>query len=409
MADWQSLNAPAGPLTNTINPPVAVATNQDGTLEVFVTGGDGALWHIKQEGVRGGWPGSWVSLGKPSTDPARALISQGPLAVGRNQDGRLEAFVADISGGLWHNWEYPSPSSPWLGWNFLGQVPNGAVDSLAVGINSDGRLELFTVSPNSGAGHTWQWPTAGAGWPGGWVPLTGFPPPASAAAVSLTPAVVALDSASQLEVFLTRSDPAFANGVQIWTNRQIGPGGGWTGWQSLWSPPPALGNYSAPVVGVNQNGTLEIFVGCFDGNVWHRWQEAGTQFWFPDWVSLGAPTGKPQPNQTLPSPAVPCWPATPPPPFSLPNLDGRLEIFAEGLDGALWHNWQQKPNTQQWNGWVSLGVPPGNSAVSARSAVAVNGGLIFPPNLLPGALEVFLVAGGKLWHVWQQTPGGGWG
>ena len=36
------------------------------------------------------------------------------------------------------------------------------------------------------------------------------------------------------------------------------------------------------------------------------------------------------------------------------NVDGRIEVFARGTDGALWHIWQTSPNNG-WCGWGSLG------------------------------------------------------
>jgi hypothetical protein len=36
------------------------------------------------------------------------------------------------------------------------------------------------------------------------------------------------------------------------------------------------------------------------------------------------------------------------------NADGRMEIFARGSDGALWHNWQTGPSNG-WSGWASMG------------------------------------------------------
>jgi hypothetical protein len=30
------------------------------------------------------------------------------------------------------------------------------------------------------------------------------------------------------------------------------------------------------------------------------------------------------------------------------NVDGRLELFARGTDGAIWHTWQKAPN----DGWA---------------------------------------------------------
>ena len=36
------------------------------------------------------------------------------------------------------------------------------------------------------------------------------------------------------------------------------------------------------------------------------------------------------------------------------NWDGRLEVFAWGTDGALWHVWQNLP-ALNWSGWASFG------------------------------------------------------
>jgi hypothetical protein len=35
------------------------------------------------------------------------------------------------------------------------------------------------------------------------------------------------------------------------------------------------------------------------------------------------------------------------------NADGRLEIFTQGSDDALWHNWQLTPGGA-WSGWYPL-------------------------------------------------------
>ena len=37
------------------------------------------------------------------------------------------------------------------------------------------------------------------------------------------------------------------------------------------------------------------------------------------------------------------------------NSDGRLEVFALGLDGALWHIWQDAAHAGPWSAWASLG------------------------------------------------------
>lgn len=33
------------------------------------------------------------------------------------------------------------------------------------------------------------------------------------------------------------------------------------------------------------------------------------------------------------------------------NADGRLEVFAMGMDGALWNDWQTAPSSGPWSGW----------------------------------------------------------
>jgi hypothetical protein len=72
--------------------------DRHGNLTVFVQGMDGNLWHRWQTAPNGNWS-EWHSLGSPS-DTGEGFRS---LAVGQNQDGRLEAFIVH-HGELWHTW-----------------------------------------------------------------------------------------------------------------------------------------------------------------------------------------------------------------------------------------------------------------------------------------------------------------
>ncbi|MEU5522808.1 matrixin family metalloprotease [Streptomyces sp. NPDC047860] len=75
------------------------------------------------------------------------------------------------------------------------------------------------------------------------------------------------------------------------------------------------------------------------------------------------------------------------------NADGRMEVFARGLDGALWHIRQTAPNSG-WSGWESLG-----------------GGLTDPVvgHNADGRMEVFVRGlDGALWHIRQTAPNSGW-
>ena len=76
------------------------------------------------------------------------------------------------------------------------------------------------------------------------------------------------------------------------------------------------------------------------------------------------------------------------------NQDGRLEIFARGTDNALWHRWQTTPNGN-WAGWNSLG-----GGITGPAAVGRNA---------DGRLEVFARGNdGAVWHRWQTAPNGNW-
>jgi hypothetical protein len=160
---------------------------------------------------------------------------------------------------------------------------------------------------------------------------------------------------------------------------------GWNGWS--WLGGPVIGG--RPVAGRNVDGRLEVFGHASGGTgleVAHAWQTAPGAAWGA-WDTLGAP-----PFGNLGDLALG------------ENGDGRLELFVrEGLmsSGTAWHLWQQVPPATGWGGWDTLGSPPGGLA-NVVAEVGRNG---------DGRLEVFaLGADGAVWHVWQQVAGGwsGW-
>jgi hypothetical protein len=75
------------------------------------------------------------------------------------------------------------------------------------------------------------------------------------------------------------------------------------------------------------------------------------------------------------------------------NADGRLEIFARGSNGALWHMWQTAPNNG-WSGWDSLAGWIDIIAVGKNA---------------DGRLEIFARGSDRaVWHKWQTAPNNGW-
>jgi hypothetical protein len=380
--NWTSLGTPGVITTNPSGAPgtlaanPAVGKNADGRLEAFAwtTGVDAVqdLWHIWQTTPGGAW-GSWSSLGLPSI----ILGSESIPGVVENQDGRLEVFATDYIGELWHVWQ-TAPNGPWSSWASLGNPPNGRVAAdFSVHVNSDGRLEVFAINRDGALWHVWQ--TAPNGTWSVWASL-GMP-----AGLSLP--VASQNQDGRLEVFVIGgSDQA------LWHIWQTKPGGSWGSWFSSGGPQHANPSISRSTVQKNADGRLEVFLMIDEADepfgtnqfatIWHIWQTAPNGPW-SSWASLGSPT---QGNRSAPSVRK--------------NQDGRLEAFWIGSDGALWHIWQTRPGGT-WGTWNSLGTPTNSIQAQGDPCVAENA---------DGRLEAFVVASDwTLWHTWQVTPGGNWG
>jgi hypothetical protein len=107
----------------------------DGRLELFVFDIGGGLWHVWQTAWSNGWSG-WSAAGK---------AGQWPVTMARNGDGRLIVFLAsDTISSI----EQTAWSNGWAGGPFLGSPPAGGLTSVpTVAANADGRLILFATSP----------------------------------------------------------------------------------------------------------------------------------------------------------------------------------------------------------------------------------------------------------------------
>jgi hypothetical protein len=82
------------------------------------------------------------------------------------------------------------------------------------------------------------------------------------------------------------------------------------------------------------------------------------------------------------------------------NADGRLEVFKQGSDDALWHNWQR--SSGGWSGWYSLGRPSGVDILSPNVVMNADGRLVV---FVGGAINDMIT--GTFWQI-RQMPGGGW-
>jgi hypothetical protein len=169
----------------------------------------------------------------------------------------------------------------------------------------------------------------------------------------------------------------------------------WTPWSSLGAPTSAI----ASEVQVTRflYGKLALFMIGGDGAVYQRRQiyqldsnrkklcssGADNEKWNP-WASIGHPPGVTL--QSLVRAAV--------------NADGRVEVFATGSDGKLWHAWQNDSSLPDFSDWASLPLPADPWNV-AQLEVASN---------QDGRLEVFVKDGvhGHVLHIWQAAPNVNW-
>jgi kumamolisin len=177
----------------------------------------------------------------------------------------------------------------------------------------------------------------------------------------------------RLEIMVTGKDG------NVYHSFEVSPSGPFSGFSSLGGP--ASGFVSDPSSGLNSDGRVETFAVDSSHTVWHAWMNGPGLGWSPFY-----PLGPPPPGGVLGNIGV----AT--------NGDGRLEVFARGADGFIWHTWQAAPSSG-WGPWYQLGNAGGGAFVSDVTA-GRNG---------DGRLEIAAVDGaGTVWHAWQPAPSSGW-
>ena len=277
--------------------------------------------HQWQTAWSNGWS-QWVSLGSPPpTAPGLGYFAPG---IAPSADGRLVLFVAN--GALWRL-EQTSWSNGWSAWLSNGSPAKGGllVGPVAAVRSGDGRIYAFVVDSH---GAMWSVNQTGLGGP--WSKVTSFDTvpgglvdrPASARSAD-----------GRLELFARGNDGA------LWHRWQdeVSTTAVWSGWVSEGAAGGGLLDH--PVVGASADGRLELFMTGVDGNIWHRWQTVASNGWSA-WTSAGSAGG----GFTDAAPGLGR------------SGDGRLELFAVGRDGNLWHKWQTVASNG-WSGWISHGQP----------------------------------------------------
>jgi hypothetical protein len=294
--------------------------------------------------------GEWVSLGG-------GLPDERPwCTVGANHDGRLEVFHTGTDRGVWHRWQ-TTPSGAWSDWHSL------AGDFLTKPVparNADGRQVVFVRGPQGDVRFNWQMIVNANQWTG-WQNLGGK--------LLSNPAPV-LDNSGCLDVFYLGTDAALWHRRQKWPNDN-----NWHGEESLRGD-ELQGFVGDPAVSADFHGRLHVFCyGKVTRSVWHRQQTPNGE-WL-GWASFGAGD----------------WYQYDPVRLSAGrNRDGRLDAFAVGTDGALWHKYQTAAggDWRQWTAWQSLGGKFTGSPALAYSNT--------------GRLDLFAQGqDGFLWHAQSNS------
>jgi hypothetical protein len=256
-----------------------VGRNADGRLTALTRNYESVLSHASQTAPgSNNWSG-WSPVG--SRTGSTSIIE---LTVVENDDGRLEVFAYGFAPNvpllnLIHAWQI-APDNGWSDWSSLGGDIRG--DRFAVGRNADGRLEAFAygIAPNAPGPrliHVWQIAPGSNSW-SDWTPLGG--------ALQEQPGVgVGRNADGRLEVFAVRTDGEMVHKVQT------APSNGWLwGWSSLRGE---VYNWfgAKPVIGYNTDGRLEVFVLDYFGTLHHKWQTTPNGTWAADWATEYWPGG----------------------------------------------------------------------------------------------------------------------
>ncbi|EEF58362.1 N-acetylmuramyl-L-alanine amidase, negative regulator of AmpC, AmpD [Pedosphaera parvula Ellin514] len=274
-------------------------------------------------------------------------------ALGINSDGRQEIFVVNKSGALTHSYQ-TTINGTWSGFVSLGgsYAQNCQPKVLR---NNDGRLEVFAINSSGQLSHASE-QTAGSST--SWSAFSTF-------SSSLTQQVKVgggVNADGTLAVFVVGTDST------LYEMHQTTPGGSWSSWTGLsgtWSEDCDIAN------GNDLDGRQEVLLIDKTGHVNTFYQTAVNGSFSSSSASLGGTFAQ---NARM---------------SMARNSDGRLEAFVIGSGGALYHAYQTAANGS-WSSWTSLG---GTGEADTQPVARANQN---------GSLEVIIVGStGGVFHNHQ--------
>lgn len=275
-------------------------------------------------------------------------LSDSPIAVARNADGRLEIFAVQASGASMHAWQV-SAGGAWTGWAPFG----GSFTSITAEANADGRLEAFAAAADGTIFQRSQ-VTAGSAWTA-WAPVEG----------RLANLALARSYDGKLQLFGADASQA------LYAKSQLSFGGPWSVWSAFGG---AAGSLAAET---NADGRGEVFAATVAGAIVHRRQNLAGGTW-GTWARIpgslrnvtlarsfdgrlevfgsNAAHTVYHASQTRPAGALSGWA-----PFAAgrthvaaeTNADGRVEVFGVAANGVVSHAFQETPGGT-WSRWLTM-------------------------------------------------------
>lgn len=393
--------------------PIAAATQDDGQLDVFWVGDDGAVW-VTWETGQGRWRDGLDGHGPERITPPGYARPGAHVVAARQAPDQLDVFWIGEDGAVWVSWE--TAGGGWRdGVDGRGRparvTPEGyglPGAPLAAARQAEDQLDVFWIG-HSGA--VWvTWAGRHTAWTDG---AEGRPPPAP-----VTPAGFATpggflaaeaQTADQLDVFWIHDGAiwvTWSSGLQLWTDGLDGRG----------LPQPITPSGSVPaashLVAARQTADqLNVFWVHADGAIWTSWV-SGAGGW------TDGRSGRAMPVPVTPSGLAPAGARL----ATAVKADSELEVLWVGHDGGMWATWQE--SQQGWqdgrNGRGTpvqitppyFAVPGAYVTAAAQSAEQLDVFAIRPGRLgsfrdLPRLLEEARRFGTSvvyLWDYWEAAP-----
>lgn len=278
---------------------VSVGKNSDGSLEAFVVGTDGGLWHSVESGPAGAF-GPWLKL-SGTTD---ALT--GDPSVFSDDTGALQLLITSSTGALL-NIAQPFPGN-WVGANWH-SIQSGVTGNVAAVVDAAGVANVFVRAADNSVEWLTQHTSSAPNW------SVEF----SLGGILISNPIAILDAERKVQVYGIGQDNA------LW-NTGIMPQGNIVPWASLGGS--LKGN---PAV-IASAETLYAFSRGTDDSLWVNSQASGASW--AGWQGLG--------GVLIDNPRAAA------------NSDGRVEAFVAGSDGAVWHKSQVSSGSSQWTDWSTV-------------------------------------------------------